>query len=134
MRMFIGRAELPIGVPAQGGYTEWVAAPLNLDDSPGMRSYNAHKFKAQVIPVMPKGALKSSLLRKPVNLSARKELLDEARKLGLNLSRLFEEALDARLRESRVRHWQEENRAALEAFSRYIERNGIFGDTEERGF
>jgi len=83
---------------------------------------------------MPRSALKSSLLRKPVNLSARKELLDEARKLGLNLSRLFEEALDARLRESRVRHWQEENRAALEAFSRYIERNGIFGDTEERGF
>ena len=72
--------------------------------------------------------------RKPVNLSAPKELLDEARKLGLNLSRLFEEALNARLRESRVRRWQEENREAIEAFARYIERNGIFGDTEERGF
>jgi antitoxin CcdA len=87
-----------------------------------------------IIAAVPKHVLKSSLLRKPVNLSARKELLDEARKLGLNLSRLFEEALDARLRESRVRHWQEENRAAIEAFGRYIERNGIFGDSEERGF
>lgn len=76
----------------------------------------------------------SRSLRKPVNLSAPKELLDEARKLGLNLSRLFEEALSARLRESRVRRWQEENREAIEAFSRYIERHGIFGDTEERGF
>ena len=72
--------------------------------------------------------------RKPVNLSAPKELLDEARKLGLNLSRLFEEALNARLRESRVRRWREENREAIDAFSRYIERHGIFGDSEERGF
>lgn len=134
MRMLVGHAEIPLRAPAQDEYPEWPAAPLNLDDSLGMRSYNAHEFNVQAIPAMPKGALKSSLLRKPVNLSARKELLDEARKLGLNLSRLFEEALDARLRESRVRHWQEENRAALEAFSRYIERNGIFGDSEERGF
>ena len=83
---------------------------------------------------MPRNALKPGLLRKPVNLSARTELLDEARKLGLNLSRLFEEALDARLRESRVRRWQEDNRAPMEAFGRYIERHGIFGDSEERGF
>ena len=83
---------------------------------------------------MPRPALSPKSLRKAVNLSASKELLDEARKLGVNLSRLFEEALAARLRESRMRRWQEENREAIEAFSRYIERNGIFGDTEERGF
>jgi antitoxin CcdA len=69
-----------------------------------------------------------------VNLSVREDLLQEARNLKLNLSRLFEEALAARMRESRVRRWQEDNRAAMEAFGRYIERHGIFGDSEERGF
>lgn len=72
--------------------------------------------------------------RKPVNLSASAALIDEARALGLNLSRLFEEALGERLRQARERRWQEDNRPAIEAFGRYVERHGIFGDSEERGF
>jgi antitoxin CcdA len=72
--------------------------------------------------------------RKPVNVSIQQRLIDEARAAGLNLSGVLEEALNARLRERRAARWKEENREAMQAFGRYIERHGIFGDTEERGF
>lgn len=72
--------------------------------------------------------------RKPVNVSIQQRLIDEARSAGLNLSRVLEEALDSRLRAGRIANWKEEHREAMDAFGRYVERHGIFGDTEERGF
>lgn len=70
--------------------------------------------------------------RKPVNLSASAALVDEARALGLNLSRVFEEALDARLRQSRVQRWQQENREAIEHYNTHIREHGVWSKSVRR--
>ncbi len=68
--------------------------------------------------------------RKPaksrVNLTLRTDLVREARKLGVNLSQLAEDALEASLRQQRARRWQEENRAAIEAYNRRVEKHGLW--------
>lgn len=66
--------------------------------------------------------------RKPTNVSIRSDLLAEARALGLNLSRTLETALEAEIRDKHKQQWLEDNRKALEAYSRHIERDGLFAD------
>ena len=36
------------------------------------------------------------------------------------------------LREARARRWQEENREAIEAYNRFIEKHGLFNDIRRR--
>lgn len=72
--------------------------------------------------------------KRRLNLSVRGDLVRDARRLKLNLSHLAEQAIEAALRQQRVERWREDNREAASAFARYLERHGIFGDTEERGF
>lgn len=62
--------------------------------------------------------------RKALNLSVRQDLVREARKRGVNLSQLLEEAIDRRLRLEAGRKWQEENRDAIRAYNERIERHG----------
>ena len=62
--------------------------------------------------------------RKAVNLSVRQDLVREARKRGVNLSRLLEEAIDRRLRLDAGRRWQDENREAIRAYNERIARDG----------
>ena len=64
--------------------------------------------------------------RRAVNLSVRQDLVRAARKLGVNLSRLLEEAIDRQLRLQSGRKWQEENREAIKAYAERIERDGPF--------
>ena len=64
--------------------------------------------------------------RRAVNLSVSRKLIDEARAQGLNLSRVLEEALEARLREQRALQWQEENREAIAYHRERIEREGMW--------
>lgn len=64
--------------------------------------------------------------RKALNVSVRQDLVREARKRGVNLSRLLEEAIDQRLRLEAGRKWQEENREAIAAYNARIERDGPF--------
>lgn len=65
-------------------------------------------------------------LRRAVNLSVRSDLVQAARKRGLNLSRVLEEALDRRLRLEEARRWAEENREAIQAYNERIEREGLW--------
>lgn len=62
--------------------------------------------------------------KKAVNLSVDADLLAHAKELDINLSALFEEAL----REQARKRWLEENREAIEAFNRRIERDGVWSD------
>ncbi len=64
--------------------------------------------------------------KKAVNLSVRRDLLDEARERRLNLSSLLEEALAERLRSERGRRWQEENRDAIESLNKRLDRDGVW--------
>lgn len=64
--------------------------------------------------------------RRRVNLSLRASTLDEARALGLNLSRIADDKLAEAVREEKGRRWLEENREAIEYHTRRIERDGMW--------
>jgi antitoxin CcdA len=59
-----------------------------------------------------------------VNLGASSELLADARKMGVNLSALFERALIAELRQLRWRQWRADNAPALAAYNQYLSLHG----------
>ena len=73
-----------------------------------------------------------SARKRPVNLSIDSELLQQARELKVNLSKALEDGLVAIVREERARRWQEENREAIEANIRMIEKYGLFDDIRKR--
>lgn len=63
--------------------------------------------------------------KKAVNLSIEARLLAEAKATGLNLSAVLEGALRTQLKELRTEQWRAENRAAIEASNRYLEKHGL---------
>lgn len=62
------------------------------------------------------------------NLSARADILREAKELGLNLSEVFESAVAEAIRRRRQELWLEENQEAIDAYNARVERDGVFGD------
>jgi len=74
--------------------------------------------------------------RKPhkgrVNLTVREDLLREARRQKLNLSRLAEEAIETAIRKLKIDRWREENREAIEQYNDYIKRYGVWGARSRR--
>jgi antitoxin CcdA len=70
----------------------------------------------------------SQAVKKPVNLSISNGLLAAAKALNINLSETLERGLITLLsQEARVR-WLSENREALEAHDRFVERHGLWSD------
>lgn len=69
---------------------------------------------------------RSTALRKPTNVSARTDLVMEAKSLGINLSEVFENALEVSVREARQRRWVQENKEAFVDYDRFVEANGVF--------
>jgi antitoxin CcdA len=70
--------------------------------------------------------------KKPVNVSIDSDLLRQARELKVNLSKALEERLAEIVREERARRWQEDNREAIEAYNRFIDKYGLFNDIRKR--
>ncbi len=66
--------------------------------------------------------------KKATNLSIRADLVEEARALGINLSRTLETALTAEVKKAKEKKWLEENRAAIEAYNREVAEHGLFSD------
>ena len=66
--------------------------------------------------------------KKATNLSIRADLVEEARALGINLSRTLETALTAEVKKAKEKQWLEENRAAIEAYNREVAEHGLFSD------
>lgn len=62
--------------------------------------------------------------KSPVNLRIRSSLKQEAKKLGLNLSKTLEESLEREIRRRQREAWLKENRGAIEAYNRRIEAHG----------
>ena len=60
-----------------------------------------------------------------VNLTVDADIAEEARALGLNMSRLAETAIAEAAKAERNRLWREENRAALEAYAEEVAREGL---------
>jgi antitoxin CcdA len=74
----------------------------------------------------------ASAAKKAVNLSINTDLLRQAREVNVNLSKALEERLAEILKEERARRWQEENREAIEAHNRFVEKHGLFNDVRKR--
>jgi len=66
--------------------------------------------------------------KKATNLSVNRDLLRQARDLGINLSQTLEERLVEILGEERRRLWLEENRASIDDYNARIERRGVFSE------
>ncbi|HAT85509.1 type II toxin-antitoxin system CcdA family antitoxin [Cohaesibacter gelatinilyticus] len=64
-------------------------------------------------------------MRAKVNLTLDSDVANEARELGLNMSRLAESAIAEAAKLERNRRWREENSDALDAYAREVEENGL---------
>jgi antitoxin CcdA len=63
--------------------------------------------------------------KKATNVSLSSDLVDEAKKLGINLSQACEGGLSDRVKTAREAKWLEENRASLLAWNKWVEENGM---------
>lgn len=63
--------------------------------------------------------------RRATSMTLDASLLDEARALGVNLSRAAEEGILLQVRAKRARRWKEDNAEAIEDYNHWIEENGI---------
>ena len=59
-----------------------------------------------------------------MNLRIRSSLKEQARSLGLNLSKTLEESLEQEISRRERAAWVEENQGAIEAYNRRIETHG----------
>lgn len=63
--------------------------------------------------------------RKAVNLSLDTGVVQTARDLGLNLSKISEDALRAATREARNRKWADEHAKRIDAFAEWLDEYGM---------
>lgn len=63
--------------------------------------------------------------RRATSLTMDRQLLDDARDLGVNVSRAAEAGLTAALKEAREAAWKRENADAIAYWNTYIEDNGL---------
>ena len=63
--------------------------------------------------------------RRATNLHLETDLVDEARSLGVNLSRAAEAGLRRAVAEEKARRWREENREAMLSCNAWVEEHGL---------
>jgi antitoxin CcdA len=66
--------------------------------------------------------------KRAVNLFVDAELLDEARRLQVNVSETLERRLRTIVRTEQEKRWLEENRAAIDAYNRRVATHGLLAD------
>jgi antitoxin CcdA len=71
--------------------------------------------------------------KKSANLSINSDLLVKARELSINLSATLEEALAEQLKQKQRELWRKKNAKAIQAYNRFVKKQGVFGD-ELRSF
>lgn len=63
------------------------------------------------------------------SLSLDRELLNEAKSYGINVSRAAHAGIEAAVRSERARRWQAEHRETIETYNQWVEEQGTaFGD------
>lgn len=60
-------------------------------------------------------------------------LLEEAKKLDLNISSISNQALEVAVKECKCERWIYENKAGIDALNGFIEEHGLFSDDESFG-
>ena len=63
--------------------------------------------------------------RRSTSLTLDRGIVDEARELGVNVSRAAEEGVRTAVRAARARRWQAENADAMADYNRFVEANGV---------
>ena len=63
--------------------------------------------------------------RRATSMTLDAELLDEARALGVNLSRAAEEGILGQVRAARAKRWKVENAEAIADYNKWIKENGV---------
>ena len=63
--------------------------------------------------------------RKSVNISIESRLVEEAKQLGINVSRAAEESIAKAVSAEKSRRWLLENKEALESWNEYVQKNGL---------
>jgi antitoxin CcdA len=71
-------------------------------------------------------------MKRPTNLTIDAELLDEAKALGVNLSRVLEQGLRERVAQARRERWLEENADAIAEHNERVAGRGVFSDRLRR--
>jgi antitoxin CcdA len=66
--------------------------------------------------------------KKAANLSVDSKLLEDAKRLNLNLSQVFEAGLEQAIRQQQREDWLKKNRGALDAYNDYVEKHGVFSN------
>ena len=66
--------------------------------------------------------------KRAVNLFVDVELLDEARRLNINISETLERRLRSLVRAEQEKRWREENRDAISSINAFIDRHGLLAD------
>ncbi len=64
-------------------------------------------------------------VRRSTSLTLNGALLDEARTLGVNVSRAAEDGVMRAIREEKSRRWREENADAINEYNRFIDAEGV---------
>ena len=67
----------------------------------------------------------STSFRRSTSITLSGDLLNEARELGVNVSRAAEAGLTDAIRAARAQAWQQENAAAIDAYNAYIDTHGV---------
>lgn len=62
--------------------------------------------------------------RRPVNLTVREDVLDEAKSLHLNASKAAEAGIINAIKDARAQEWLEESKVALKAHNVRVEKSG----------
>lgn len=63
--------------------------------------------------------------KKATNVSLSAELVEEAKRLSINVSEACQSGLAAQVKKTREDAWKTENRAAIESWNKYTRENGL---------
>lgn len=63
--------------------------------------------------------------KRATNVSLRSDLIDEAKKLDINISEACERGLSDQVAKTRREAWLRENREAIESSNAYVEEHGL---------
>nr|WP_245874341.1 type II toxin-antitoxin system CcdA family antitoxin [Cedecea neteri] len=72
--------------------------------------------------------VESAAAKKSVNVTLAPEILDEARKLKLNISAVLTEALIEKFRENARVEWLRDNQEKIAVLNEFVEEHGSFSD------
>lgn len=68
---------------------------------------------------------KKATSKKPINVSLSAALVDEAKRLGVNVSEACQSGLAAEVRKRLSEEWKRENREAIESSNEYVRKHGL---------